>query len=128
MPAYTEFDAYDAVALEVKPLKERIEKLEKRMNRLSLAVLPEGYKRDERATIAVIFTGKNGTTENYRCTKCGAFIDRGDLFCRVCGRGLDGLTIGRVEDFEEIDDEKDRELFGFSGHDPEDQTRKTAES
>lgn len=95
MEADKPYDAYDAVALEVRPLEKRIEQLEEKINVIALALLPNGYIKEKRATKIMREFGEKRKIK-FCCSLCGKSVVNKDLYCRNCGATLYGITVGRV--------------------------------
>ena len=93
------YDAYDAVVLEVNPLKRRVEALEEKLDAIALSILPNGYRLEKKATKVMCENSKSKTRKmKHKCSACHAEIGGSDLYCRNCGATLYGFTIGAVND------------------------------
>lgn len=89
MEADKPYDAYDAVVLEVRPLEKRIERLEEKINVIALALLPNGYIKEKRATKIMREFGEKRMVK-FCCSLCGKSVANKDLYCPTCGARMDG--------------------------------------
>ena len=91
----TEYGAYDAIVLEVKPLRERVDAIEKLLNSIGTPFMRFcGYKRAIQSAKKMT-TYDDGKTIMFRCKRCGYPADQGDAYCRACGAEFTGIAVGK---------------------------------